>query len=113
MKKLIVCLAVLSFIALSVAAQTQNPANFAQRTSGLQRQDGFLPIYLDAARGRVLMEVPKLNQEMIYFVTVAKGVGSVELGIDRGASSGSRLGVFEGRGGGPVLRAKKLRYCRP
>ena len=39
----------------------------------MQRQDGFLPIYADAARGRILMEVPKLNQEMIYFVTIAKG----------------------------------------
>ena len=113
MKKLIVCLAILFCIALNIKAQNQNPATFAQRTTGLQRQDGLLTIYPDAARGRVLMEVPKLNQELIYFVTVAQGVGSVELGIDRGASTGSRLVYFERQGTRVVLVQKNLRFRAP
>jgi len=112
MRKPIFHMALLLVVSLSAVAWAQNPATFAQRTAGVARQDGFLPIYWDAARGRLLMEVP-LNKEMIYFVTVSKGVGSVELGVDRGAGGGSRLIHFERSGTRALLAQKNLRFRAP
>ena len=61
----------------------QGPAtSIAQRTSGLERRDGYLPFYVDPVRGRVLLEVPKLNEDLLYFVQVAKGIGNVEFKRD-------------------------------
>jgi hypothetical protein len=59
------------------------------------RQDGFIPFRYDAAKGRVLFEIPKLNEDLLYFVGVSKGIGSVELGVDRGASDISMVIAFE------------------
>jgi hypothetical protein len=113
MKKLLMCLALWLVSFPAVQAQTQTPPTLAQRTAGLSRQDGFLSLYWDAARGRVLLEIPRLNQEMLYFVTVSKGVGSVELGIDRGAGGGSKLVQFERSGPRVLLVEKNLRFRAP
>ncbi|MBI4484487.1 MAG: hypothetical protein HY655_00610 [Acidobacteria bacterium] len=42
------------------------PATFAQRTAGLERHDGFIPHYLDTTRGRVLLEIPRLGEDVLY-----------------------------------------------
>ncbi|PYP83506.1 MAG: hypothetical protein DMF61_23075 [Blastocatellia bacterium AA13] len=94
---------------VAATAQTPSPSPVAQRTAGLQRQEGFLPFYLDSAKGRLLLEV-RLNQPMLYFVTVAKGIGSVDLGVDRGAASGSKLIQFERNGSRVVLVEQNLRF---
>ncbi|MBI4485736.1 MAG: zinc-dependent metalloprotease [Acidobacteria bacterium] len=60
------------------------PTTIAQRTAGLQRQDGFLPLYLDASRGRALLEVSKFGEDVLYYVLYATSPGSVEIGMDRG-----------------------------
>src|SRR5262249_59007246 len=37
-----------------------------ERTSGLKKMDGFFPLYWDEAAGRLWMEVPKLDTEVLY-----------------------------------------------
>jgi hypothetical protein len=53
-------------------------------TAGLTRTDGYVPFYWDAARGRVLMEIPVFDQDVLYYVSAATGPGSVEAPFDRG-----------------------------
>lgn len=65
-------------------AQQPPAARITERTGGLQRADGFVPFYWDAAHGRVLMEVPAFDEDVLYYVSAASGAGSVELPFDRG-----------------------------
>jgi hypothetical protein len=67
----------------------------APQPASIERHDGFLPFYWDAARGRILLEIPKLNEDLLYFVGAGKGIGSVELGVDRGASYASTVIYFD------------------
>jgi hypothetical protein len=102
----------------SVHAQQAPAATIAARTAGLQRTDGFVPFYWDAARGRVLIEVPLFDQDVLYYISAASGGGSVEMSFDRGIMgssvihfhrSGPRVFVveqnlrFRAPGGGPAL----------
>jgi hypothetical protein len=64
-------------------------------TAGMQRMDGFLPLYWDADLGQLWMEIPRLDQEMIHFAGYGAGLGSNDLGLDRGALRGSRIVSFE------------------
>ena len=73
----------------SIQAQPSPGANIAERTAGLQRTDGFVPFYWDAARGRVLMEIPRFDEDVLYYVSAASGAGSVELSFDRGIMDSS------------------------
>src|ERR1700748_1891492 len=53
-------------------------------TAGLTRTDGFVPFYWDAARGRVLIEITVLADDVLYSYTAATVPGSVEAPFDRG-----------------------------
>jgi hypothetical protein len=65
------------------------------KTAGMERLDGFLPLYWDADLGQLWMEVPQLDQEMIHFMGFGAGLGSNDIGLDRGALRGSRIVSFE------------------
>lgn len=72
------------FVPALASAQQAPAATIAERTTGLQRVDGFVPFYWDATRGRVLIEIPVFGQDVLYYVSAASGAGSVELSFDRG-----------------------------
>jgi hypothetical protein len=87
--------------------------SIAQRTAGLERHDGFVPFYVDLPRNRVLIEVPRPGEDVLYFVQVAKGVGNVDLGIDRGAGGASKVIYFERQGNRAAIVERNLRFRAP
>jgi hypothetical protein len=66
-----------------------------EKTADMERMDGLLPLYWDADLGQLWMEIPALNTEMIHFAGFGAGLGSNDIGLDRGALRGSRIVKFE------------------
>src|SRR5215471_693514 len=60
------------------------PPTIAQRVRDLKRQEGFLPLYWDARKGELLMEIPAGLGEFLYGSGLAGGAGTVEVILDRG-----------------------------
>ncbi len=83
----LVILIAAALFAPAIDAQQPPAARIADRTGGVQRADGFIPFYWDAARGRVLIEIPAFGEDVLYYVSAASGAGSVELPFDRGILS--------------------------
>jgi hypothetical protein len=83
-------------------AQEQALPSIEQKTRGMERQGGFLPLYWEVSTGRLWLEVPRLEQQMIYNVSLPAGVGSNDIGLDRGQLGGERI-VFFRRVGPKVL----------
>ena len=105
-------LALLLALALSSTqafAQQPPAARLADRTGGLQRADGFVPFYWDEARGRVLMEIPVFNEDVLYYVSAASGGGSVEMSFDRGIMNSSVI-HFQRSGPRVLVVEQNLRY---
>ncbi len=98
----------LSLLAVAAPVSAQTPT-VAARTAGLQRQDGFVPLYWDAARGRVLIEVPAFDRDVLYYVSAASGAGSVELPFDRGILTTDVI-HFQRSGPRVLVVAQNLRY---
>jgi hypothetical protein len=73
-----------------------------ERTNGLKKIDGFYPLYLDEAAGKLWLEIPKLDTEVLYSTGLATGLGSNDIGLDRGILTGSRIIKFE-RAGSRVM----------
>ncbi|HMA24884.1 MAG TPA: DUF5117 domain-containing protein, partial [Gemmatimonadaceae bacterium] len=97
----------LAVVAPSAAASAQAPttpvaSSIAARTTGMERRDGFLPIYLDARQGRILLEIPRDSTRALCLITQATGLGSNPIGIDRGASGPTYVARFD-RDGDRVL----------
>lgn len=89
-----------------VFAQT---ATIASRTQGISRAEGFIPLYWDASRGRVLLEIPVFDSDVLYFVSAASGAGSVELPFDRGIL-GTEVIHFQRTGPRVLVVAQNQRY---
>ncbi|HEX5870257.1 MAG TPA: zinc-dependent metalloprotease [Longimicrobium sp.] len=86
------CLAALC--ALPLRAQTPLPS-IADKTRTMERRDGFLPVYWEAATGKLWMEIPRTGEELIYVVSLPAGLGSNDVGLDRGQLGGERLVRFD------------------
>lgn len=77
------------------SGSTEPLPSIADKTAEMERMDGFLPLYWDAQMGELWMEIPQLDTEMIHFTGYGAGLGSNDLGLDRGALTGSRIVEFE------------------
>lgn len=80
-------LATLSALALTAAGPpvlAAAPASPAKSAPAPVRMDGFIPFTWDAARGKVFLEISDFDQDVLFYVSLASGGGSVELPLDRG-----------------------------
>ncbi|GBD32551.1 hypothetical protein HRbin33_01521 [bacterium HR33] len=76
-------------------AQSQGLPTIEQRTSGMRKMDGFFPLYWDSLAGRLYMEISRFNTEILHITGIAAGLGSNDIGIDRGQLAGSSIVIFE------------------
>ena len=80
------------------AARAQEAATritLDQKVAGLQRIDGFVPLWWDASRGALLMEVRRLDVDFLYQVSLGTGLGSNPVGLDRGQLVSTHIVRFE------------------
>jgi hypothetical protein len=96
-------------LAPGVASAQALPA-IADKTRGMQRMDGFVPLYWDGAGGKLYLEVPRLGQELLYVVSLPVGLGSNDIGLDRGQLGSERVVRFERVGPRVLLVQPNLRY---
>jgi hypothetical protein len=68
----------------------------------MERRDGFIPLYLDTRQGKIYLEIPRDSTRALMFVSLATGLGSNPIGLDRGASGDSYIARFD-RNGDRVL----------
>ncbi|HNE85192.1 MAG TPA: peptidase, partial [bacterium] len=79
------------FAGLSLWGQTSSLAN---KTATMKKYDGYIPYYWDEKSGKIFLEVERWDNDFIYIVGLSHGVGSNDIGLDRGQIGGSRLVRF-------------------
>ncbi|MDB5092301.1 MAG: hypothetical protein JWO85_402 [Candidatus Eremiobacteraeota bacterium] len=92
---------VLAGIVRPALAQQSALPTIAEKTQGLARKAGYLPLYWDARAGKVWLEVP-LGEAMVFQTYLPWGMGSNDVGLDRGQLGDTKLVRFE-RSGPRVL----------
>ncbi len=75
-----------------------------------KRVDGFMPYYISQSKGKVWLEVSKFNQPFIYYTGLPYGLGSNDIGLDRGQLGQSRLVQFERYGDKVLLKQLNTDY---
>src|SRR3954467_7690793 len=65
------------------------------RTAGMQKIDGFYPLYWEERTGSLFVEIPKLDTEILMNTGLAAGLGSNDIGLDRGGGGGARIVSFQ------------------
>ena len=79
-----------------------SPPTITQITSGMARNPGFMTYYWDAKKGKIWLEIDKFDTEFLYYSTLAQGVGSNDIGLDRGRLGQEHVVKFQ-RSGNKVL----------
>src|SRR5262245_25591074 len=98
-------LAVLAAAVPTAAAQRPTPARstdtlptIAERTKGADRRDGFVPAFLERTSGSLWLEFPKNGTRLLKCVSLAAGLGSNPIGLDRGADRGCSIARLQPAG---------------
>ncbi len=88
-------------LALAAPAAAQLPT-IADYTKSFEKRDGYIPLYWDGTKGRLLLEIPagRLDEDFLYLPSLATGLGGPNLSLDRGAIGDEKIARFE-RPGGP------------
>jgi hypothetical protein len=71
-------------------------------TKDMEKQEGFMPFYWDAKKGKIWLEISRLDTELLYYPTLAQGVGSNDIGLDRGRLGAEHIVKFQ-RSGPKIL----------
>ncbi|MEZ4886363.1 MAG: zinc-dependent metalloprotease [Chitinophagales bacterium] len=77
-----------------VAITTSTNNSIEAKTAGMEKMDGYMPFYWDEKAGKIWLEISRLNTEFLYVNSLAAGVGSNDIGLDRGQLGGERVVKF-------------------
>lgn len=113
MKKSVVAMLMASVCVSAIAApafaEKAKPKTdkYSEATSGLDRKDGLLPVFVDRKDGHILMLLPKPDANgvagrYIYQTYLRAGLGSNPTGLDRSAPGDTQIIAFR-RVGGKVI----------
>ncbi len=88
------------------------PAQISAYTAGMQKQEGFFNFYYDTSSGRILLEVPsdRLGKEFLYVNSLPAGLGSNDIGLDRGQLGDNKVVRFERAGNKLLLTESNYDY---
>ncbi|HMF95996.1 MAG TPA: DUF5117 domain-containing protein, partial [Vicinamibacterales bacterium] len=76
--------------------QTPGPIpSIETRVSGMQKIDGYFPLYWDERTGSLFIEIPRLDTDFLLTTGLSAGLGSNDIGLDRGSGGAGRLVYFQ------------------
>src|SRR5687768_17735086 len=73
------------------------------RTSGMKKLDGYFPLYWDERTGSMFLEISRLDTEFLFSTGLSAGLGSNDIGLDRGSGRGGGRLVYFNRVGPRVM----------
>src|SRR3569833_2805565 len=102
---------IIFFLLCSVQAINAQKSKVDSVVKGLDAHQGYFNFYWNDKTGRVLLEINKLDDEFLYVNSLPAGIGSNDLGMDRGQIGDSRIVKFT-RSGNKVLLIQPNYYYR-
>ena len=100
----------LVFTALGQPNRDAPTPTIAARTANLRKLPGYFPLYWDEKGGRMWLEIDKFDTEFLYVDSLPAGMGSNDLGLDRGQIGGSRIVKFLRSGPKVLLLEPNYRF---
>jgi Met-zincin/Domain of unknown function (DUF5117) len=96
-------------IAQSHETATDKPLpSTADFTRSMRPLPGYFPLFWDERHGKLWLEIEKWDTEFLYLDSLPAGMGSNDIGLDRGQAGVPRVVVFEHVG--PKVLLKQINY---
>jgi hypothetical protein len=88
----------------------QKPQSISEKVAGMEKFPGFFPFYWDAKAGKIWLEIDKWNTEFLYVESLPAGIGSNDIGLDRGQLGNSAIVRFDRTGPRVLLVAPNYNF---
>lgn len=106
---LVVLLALVSALSDAEAQNTgEGLPTIEAKTDGMQAIEGFFNLYWDEDTGTMYWEIPELDTEFLWQMSMGSGLGSNPIGIDRGQLRGTH--ILEAKRVGPRVLLMEPNY---
>jgi len=105
----------ISLLALFILAACQPAAKTSDPLAGLDHRAGFIDLYVDKNKNKVLAKLPKAGDDgvslrLIHTARLTAGLGSNPVGLDRGWGDSGKIIVFRQLGNKVIIEAENLLY---
>lgn len=84
--------------------------SITEKTASFKKYEGFMNYWWDEDNGKVWLEVSNLNQEFLYITSLPAGLGSNDIGLDRGLLGDEKVVFFNKVGRKILLIQPNLKY---
>ena len=85
----------LLFLSVSIFSQSKTLPTIKNKTEGFKEYLGYFNFYWDNNEGKIWLEVDHFDDEFLLVNSLSHGVGSNDLGLDRGQIGNNRIVKFE------------------
>ena len=83
------------FLLVPVISYAQKLPSIEDKTASMEKHTGFLNFYTDIDNGQIWLEISRLDSEFLYQTSLPAGLGSNDIGLDRGLQGETRIVKFE------------------
>jgi len=105
MKKYYVLLVGLILLSLNTIS-----AQFSDKKSAFVKYEGLYDFYYDEANDKIYLEVANLEEEFLYVFSLSSGIGSNDIGLDRGQLGDEQVVFFKKAGNKLLLIQPNMKY---
>jgi len=106
----LLCLLCLPFAGAAAAAPDTPTPTIAEKTAGMQKLPGYFNLYWDAKQGKLWLEIDKWSTEFLYQSGLPAGIGSNDIGLDRGQLGKTAIVRFDRSGPKILLMEENLSF---
>lgn len=97
----------LTIVAQPAASPMKTIADF---TEGMEKMEGLIDLYWDTTSGKIWMEISDNGKELLYYPSLAAGLGSNDIGLDRGRVYPAQIVRFIPVGNKLLLQAENYSF---
>lgn len=72
----------------------ETPTTIEDKTASMRAIGGFMPLYWEETTGKLWMEIDRWDTDILHTNGLGSGLGSNDIGLDRGQTAGSRIVRF-------------------
>ncbi|HEY5402862.1 MAG TPA: zinc-dependent metalloprotease [Pyrinomonadaceae bacterium] len=92
------------------SADSGRTQTITEKVAGMEKFPGYFTFYWDARAGKLWLEIDKWNTEFLYVESLPAGIGSNDIGLDRGQLGNSFVVRFDRTGPKVLLVAPNFDF---
>lgn len=85
-------------------------SQFSEKSKDYQKFNGYFDFYYDAKTDKIFLEVNALEKEFLYVYALSSGIGSNDIGLDRGQLGNEQVVYFKKAGNKLLLVQPNMKF---